>query len=101
MAVETTTIAVPRTSIWNDPRGRAIIYQLMVVGGILLVGAYLVSNTMENLRNQQIASGFGFLDREAGFEISESLIPFSAASTYGSAFLVGILNTFKGLSQVN
>ena len=95
MAVDTTVSSAPRTSIWNDPRGRAIIYQVLVVGGVVLMFWYLISNTMENLQNQQIASGFGFLDREAGFEISESLVDFSAASTYGSAFLVGILNTFK------
>jgi general L-amino acid transport system permease protein len=46
-----------------------------------------------NLRRQNIASGFGFLDREAAFGIGESLIPYSPADTYARAFLVGLLNT--------
>ncbi|MCB9947344.1 MAG: amino acid ABC transporter permease [Rhodospirillaceae bacterium] len=94
MAVDTLHVS-DRASLWNDPRGRAIIYQVVVIGGVVLLFWYLISNTMANLERQQIASGYGFLDREAGFEISESLVSYSAASTYGRAFLVGILNTFK------
>jgi general L-amino acid transport system permease protein len=45
------------------------------------------------LANRNITTGFGFLEREAGFGISESLIPYSAADTYGRTFLVGLLNT--------
>src|SRR5262249_13015980 len=39
--------------------------------------------------------GFGFLGREAGFDISESLIPYTPASTYVEALVVGLLNTLK------
>ena len=55
--------------------------------------AFLVHNTLVNLRRQNIATGFGFLDREAAFGIGESLIPYSPADTYARAFLVGLLNT--------
>ena len=52
------------------------------------------TNAVENLQRAKIASGFGFLDNTAGFDISQTLIPFSAAgSTYGDAFVVGLLNT--------
>ena len=96
MAVETQDLdGVGRTSYLNDPRIRAIIYQVLIVAGVLAIGWYLVSNTIENLENQQIASGFGFVEREAGFEISESMIDYSAADTYGRAILVGLLNTMK------
>ncbi len=71
----------------------------MVQAGILVLVAmlayYLVSNTLVNLNKQQIASGFGFLNKESSFEIGESLIPYSAANTYGRALAVGILNTLK------
>ena len=41
-----------------------------------------------------IASGFGFWNHTAGFDISQTLISFnSATSTYGRAFWVGLLNT--------
>jgi general L-amino acid transport system permease protein len=55
--------------------------------------AFLVHNTIVNLRRQNIATGFGFLDREAAFGIGESLIPYSPADTYARAFLVGLVNT--------
>ncbi|MBM4309109.1 MAG: ABC transporter permease subunit, partial [Deltaproteobacteria bacterium] len=60
-----------------------------------LLAYYLVSNTLINLEKQKIASGFSFLHKESSFEIGESLIPYSAASTYGRALLVGALNTIK------
>jgi general L-amino acid transport system permease protein len=37
--------------------------------------------------------GFGFWDQTAGFDINQSLISYSALSTYGRAFWVGLLNT--------
>lgn len=81
--------------IWNDPRYRAIIYQLVLLGGLVLLFWYLIDNVMTNLARQNIASGFGFLNREAGFAIGEGIIDYSAADTYGRAFLVGLLNTFR------
>ena len=51
-----------------------------------LLAYYLVSNTLTNLEKQTIASGFGFLNKEASFEIGESLISYSAANTYGRPF---------------
>lgn len=60
-----------------------------------LLAYYLTSNTLINLKKQSIATGFGFLQKESSFEIGESLIPYSAADTYGHALLVGILNTVK------
>jgi len=54
-----------------------------------------MSNTVHNLQKQSIATGFGFLKKEAAFEIGESVIPYSAANTYARALLVGALNTIK------
>ncbi|MBA1148963.1 amino acid ABC transporter permease [Ectothiorhodospiraceae bacterium WFHF3C12] len=53
----------------------------------------IVHNTLSNMREQGIASGFGFLDDTAGFGIAFSLIDYNADSTYARAFLVGLLNT--------
>lgn len=83
----------PRKSIWNDPAIRAVLYQIMVLGAVIALFAYLIKNTVENLARQKIASGFGFLGREAGFAISESLIAYSPASSYLDAIVVGLLNT--------
>jgi general L-amino acid transport system permease protein len=80
-------------AFWNNPSVRAVVYQVLLVGGVIAVGAYLVHNTLVNLERQGIATGFGFLNREAAFEIGESLIPYTPADTYGRALLVGLLNT--------
>ena len=84
-----------KVPFWLDPRKRAIIYQIAVFCVVGLILYYLVSNTVTNLRNQNIATGFGFLHKESSFEIGESLIPYSAADTYGRALIVGALNTLK------
>lgn len=87
-------VAAPsRPPLWNDPRVRAIVFQALVIGAVLALAAYLVHNTLVNMARQGIATGFGYLDHEASFEIGEALIPFSPADTYGRALLVGLLNT--------
>ncbi len=77
----------------SDPFVRSIVYQVLVVGGVALIIWYLVSNTMTNMEARKIASGFGFLNREAGFAISEHSIDYSPADTYFRALVVGVLNT--------
>src|SRR5271165_1521058 len=82
-----------RPSPWRNPAIRCIVFQVLFVAAVVALGAFLVHNTVVNLRRQNIASGFGFLDREAAFGIGESLIAYSPADTYARAFLVGLLNT--------
>ncbi len=97
MAVETLGSAPRRTRVapWNDPVIRGWVFQIVVVGLVGLLAWYLVSNTMENLARQKIASGFHYLEREAGFEIGDTMIEYSPASTYARAIWVGILNTLR------
>lgn len=82
-----------KTAFWYDPRKRSILYQIGVLLMVGLLGYYLVSNTTANLERQSIATGFGFLQKEASFEIGESLISYSAADKYARALFVGFLNT--------
>jgi general L-amino acid transport system permease protein len=84
-----------KTPFWLDPKKRAILFQILTFCMLGLLAYYLVSNTLINLQRQKVATGFGFLRKEASFEIGESVIPYSAASTYGRALLVGALNTIK------
>jgi general L-amino acid transport system permease protein len=76
----------------NNAEIRGVVYQILLV--LVLAGAvwWFVGNTVDNLRRANIASGFGFLNGRAGFDISATLIPFSSDSTYGRALVVGILN---------
>jgi general L-amino acid transport system permease protein len=78
---------------WLDPKKRSIFFQFLTLCMVGLLGYYLVSNTLQNLERQSIATGFGFLQKESSFEIGESLVDYSAASSYGRALIVGALNT--------
>lgn len=92
--VAVSTAAPPaKPPVWNDPAWRALFFQILVVGFVILVGVFLVRNTISNLERQGIASGFGFLGSTAGFSIGETLIPYHEENTYGRTFLVGLLNT--------
>jgi general L-amino acid transport system permease protein len=80
--------------VWRSSRGRRIAYQAAAIGAAVLVAWFLVSNTMANLEERRIASGFGFLAREAGFEIGESaFLRYSASDSYLRALVVGLTNT--------
>jgi general L-amino acid transport system permease protein len=80
---------------WSDERVRAIVWQVLVVGALGTVVWWLWSNTVHNLEVRKIATGFGFLRREAGLPIAESLIEYSPTDTYLRALTVGLLNTLK------
>ena len=84
-----------RIPFWHDARVRGVFYQVIALGFVVLVGCYLVTTTMRNLDTRHISSGFAFLQRNAAFEIGESVIPYTAASTYGHVLLAGFLNTLK------
>ncbi|MDH3453683.1 MAG: amino acid ABC transporter permease [Desulfuromonadales bacterium] len=90
-----TTLLPSAVPFWRDPDKRAIVFQIVALLLVALVSYYLFSNTQANLQRQSIATGFGFLDKEAGFEIGESVIEYSAADNYADALLVGALNTVK------
>jgi general L-amino acid transport system permease protein len=86
--------APPKKSVLYDPKVRGIFYQALLVAIVGYLFYMAATNAIENLQRAKIASGFGFLNNTAGFDISQSLIPFSAAgSTYGDAFIAGLLNT--------
>jgi general L-amino acid transport system permease protein len=75
-------------------RRRDVAIQAAIVIGIgaLLAGA--AYEAAQNLARAHIASGFGFWNNTAGFDISQTLIAYSAStSTFGRAFFVGLLNT--------
>jgi general L-amino acid transport system permease protein len=92
---KSTTDTGQKAAYLNDPKIRAILYQVAAIGMVGLLGYYLFTNTVANLQRQSIATGFRFLTKEASFEIGESLIAYSAADTYLKALLVGVLNTVK------
>ena len=83
-----------RVVFYNDPKVRSIAYQLVLCTVVALLVYGAARNAIDNLARAQIASGFGFWNQTAGFDISQTLIEYSSrGSTYGRAFWVGLLNT--------
>jgi general L-amino acid transport system permease protein len=80
-------------NLWQSARHAAIFWQLVAVVAVMAGVMWLFGNTVDNLANRGIVSGFSFLTSTAGFGISTSLIVFTEASSIGRAFWVGLLNT--------
>ncbi|MDQ4035866.1 MAG: amino acid ABC transporter permease, partial [Chloroflexota bacterium] len=78
---------------WRDVRVLRVAAQVVVVLAVGVVFALMVRNLMSAMEARELGFGFGFLGRSAGFDISESPIPYTSSDTYAKAFLVGVLNT--------
>lgn len=77
----------------TNPAVRAWIYQILAIVVVVAFGGYILHNTLTNLNNRGITSGFAFLHDAAGFGIVQHLISFEQGDTYGRVFIVGLLNT--------
>ena len=80
---------------WRSQSFRGTVYQVVAVLLLAAAAAYLMSNTLTNMRARGIQSGFDFISQPAGFAIGESIIPFDSAESYGKAYLVGLSNTLR------
>lgn len=92
---QTTASNYKVVAFWRQPRVRGLVYQALLVFGVLLMSWYLLSNTLDNLAARNISTGFDFLSHEAGFAISESVLAYSPADTYAHVLVAGLLNTLK------
>ncbi|WP_378941363.1 amino acid ABC transporter permease [Mesorhizobium sp. ANAO-SY3R2] len=76
------------------PQKRRIAWvEVPVFVAILACFVFLGWNIYSNMRAAGIQPGFSFLWQQAGFDISESLIAYSANDTYLRAIAAGVLNT--------
>jgi general L-amino acid transport system permease protein len=86
--------AAPAAPLLRDPKVRSIVFQILLLLAVAGVAALLGWMAWTNLRRANVASGFGFWNEIAGFDISQTLISYSSStSTYGQAFWVGLVNT--------
>ena len=88
-------------SLLKSQRVRDALLQALYVG---LIVAFLTAGVWiahRNLAAQGITSGFGFLEKSTGWDVSFSLLPVTANDPYWWFFIIGILNTlflgFTGL----
>ncbi len=88
------TAVRPKRSFLGNPTLRSIVYQTALCVAVVLLAWAAISNAAAHLAIAHIATGFGFWDTTAGFDISQTLIEYSSnTSSYGRAFWVGLLNT--------
>ena len=83
------------TEIWNNVGFRNLAYQVLVVGSVLAVAVFMVSNAQDAMERRGISTGFGFLFQEAGFDIGEGLIAFQSTDSFLRAYATAVLNTLK------
>lgn len=82
-----------KVAFWNNPNVRSTAFQIMLVLILAVLVYEIVVNTTNNLKSRNIASGWDFLTRTAGFDIIQPPIEYSSASSYGRALMVGFTNT--------
>jgi len=80
---------------WRDER--VLTAAAQVISAIIFIGAliWVGLNLLEAAKQRGLSLGFDFINEPAGFPISESVIPFDDSYPFGTAFLVGLLNTLK------
>lgn len=79
--------------IWNDPKYRALFFQVILIGALAYFFYAIVQNTLDNMTARGVSTGFGFMSEPAGFDILQTLIPFDSTYSFGRSFTVGVLNT--------
>jgi general L-amino acid transport system permease protein len=82
-----------RRSLGGRAGWNGVLFQVLFVAALIWLGYEIVENARANLAAQRISSGFGFLANNAGFDVSQSLIPYSGSDSYVRVFFVGLLNT--------
>jgi general L-amino acid transport system permease protein len=77
----------------SGSRTRAIALQTILLLAIVALAWFFFDNARANIAAQNMRTGLGFLWNTAGFGVLQSFIPYDETSTYGRAFLVGLVNT--------
>ncbi|TYC60980.1 ABC transporter permease subunit [Rhodobacterales bacterium] len=66
---------------------------IAVAGLVLGIVVLAMWNILANMSAAGISPGFDFLWQEAGFDVSEALIPYQPSDSYARVILAGLLNT--------
>ena len=81
--------------LWRDVVVLQWIAQILSAVLVLVFLWFFVSNVLRGAEVRGLSWSYSFLKEAAGFPISESVIPYDEAQTFGYAFIVGLLNTLK------
>jgi len=92
-AVPTLDRPPPKPALFTRRRIRSATWQTALALALIAAGYFAHLNVTRNLAVSGIAIDFGFLTREAGFDVSEQLIAYTPKDSYARVLLVGFLNT--------
>ena len=76
-----------------DQRYRSLTLQVIVFILVMAGAWWLIDNTITNLSRLGKDINFSFLGSRAGYDIAQSLIPYTNDDTHFRAMIVGLLNT--------
>ncbi|WP_068081745.1 amino acid ABC transporter permease [Polycladidibacter stylochi] len=79
--------------LWRDTRYRSYTFQIIALIAVMLIGSFLVTNIVSNLRDAGKDFNFSFLWEPASYDINQKLIEYTSRAPHWKAALVGILNT--------
>ncbi len=77
---------------WQIQKGELIFCKSFFLLSIAGLAWWLIGNTLDNLAERNITTGFGF-DKETGFDVNFSLLAYDETSTFSRLLLVGLANT--------
>ncbi len=80
-------------ALLRNQKVRGILFQFLTVVGLVAFLWYIGNNTVANIEQRGIQTGFDFLSGTAGFGIDQSPISYTEEDTHGRVFWVGLLNT--------
>jgi len=92
-AVSTLDRPPPKPALFTRRRVRSAAWQTALALVVIAAGYFAHLNVTRNLAASGVAIDFGFLTREAGFDVSEQLIAYTPKDSYARVLLVGLLNT--------
>lgn len=82
---------------WRDRRVLPWLVQGAVALVVLLLIAFLLGNLVRNLSAAGMLLSYRWLQQPAGFDISETLLPFDAGLPYWRALVAGLVNTLRAV----
>lgn len=90
-------LPAPKPPWWRDRRVVPWVVQAVVGLLVLLLIAFLLGNLIRNLTAAGLLLSWRWLQQPAGFDISESVIPFNAGLPYWRALAAGLVNTIRAV----
>lgn len=79
--------------LWQDARYRGITIQILALIALFSLVAFLVNNTIENLRELGLEPSYDVLNQPSNYDINQTLIEYDSRSSHWRATLVGLINT--------